>query len=338
MLLFFVRFLEDIPFLTPFDSVNSIIPLLHLLHPKDYKRRYLNSMSPFEKEDARNQEVIDDDPASPDPSDGCENNNDNQIVVRSSPSTTTTHGLYCNCRHGKCCCGKALKDRNETKAMVQALLMEHRPLLANVYGNGPLLVSNIPQSCFRSQDDDKDRPSTMKKTDIVLGIDEAGRGSVLGPMVYGAAYWSTSVEGTIPRGFRDSKTMKEEDRSRLFDELLHHENIGFAVRSLLPSEISRNMLRTDVYNLNEMSHDAAITLIRTILEGGVHIKTAYIDTVGNPTHYTRTLEREFPGIRFVVESKADAKYAPCSAASVGKIPRLLLYVCGRPVMMNFLFY
>jgi ribonuclease HII len=239
-------------------------------------------------------------------------------VVLSSPSTPTqSHHLYSSCRHAKC--GWALQDRNETKAALTALLVEGRPPVSNVYGNGPLLISDIPASCRHSEDGNINiNGGSVKKSDIVLGIDEAGRGSVLGPMVYGAAYWSMAVEDKIPRGFRDSKSLKEEDRFRLFDELLDHEDIGFAVRSLLPSEISRNMLRTDVYNLNEMSHDAAITLIRKILDGGVDVRTAYIDTVGSPSHYARKLEREFPGINFVVESKADAKYAPCSAASVGE--------------------
>jgi len=112
------------------------------------------------------------------------------------------------------------------------------------------------------------------------------------------------------------------ERERLFEELSEHPDIGFGFRSILPSEISRSMLRksTDVYNLNQMSHDATITLIRKIIDNGkVKVKTAYIDTVGNPQSYQRKLEREFPDIQFVVESKADANYAPCSAASVGKI-------------------
>jgi hypothetical protein len=60
------------------------------------------------------------------------------------------------------------------------------------------------------------------------------------------------------------------------------------------------------------------------LETGVSVRTAYIDTVGNPDYYRRKLEHEFSGIDFVVESKADAKYAPCSAASVGKCMTLYL--------------
>jgi len=84
------------------------------------------------------------------------------------------------------------------------------------------------------------------------------------------------------------------------------------------TEISRNMLRSDPYNLNTMSHDAAMQMIQTVLDAGVEIDTCFIDTVGSPDSYRLKLEREFEGqdIKFVVEKKADAKYAPCSAASV----------------------
>lgn len=86
------------------------------------------------------------------------------------------------------------------------------------------------------------------------------------------------------------------------------------------TEISRNMLRSDPYNLNSMSHDAAMQMIQSVLDAGVLIDTCFIDTVGTPESYRLKLEREFEGrdITFVVEKKADAKYAPCSAASVGE--------------------
>ena len=78
------------------------------------------------------------------------------------------------------------------------------------------------------------------------------------------------------------------------------------------------MLRANPYNLNAMSHDSAMEMIQAVLDAGVKIDTAYIDTVGIPESYQRKLEREFRGheITFVVEKKADANYAPCSAASV----------------------
>lgn len=234
--------------------------------------------------------------------------------------------LYCSCRHSILCtkCGQPHSNRTETKQSVDALVTgQNRPPLANVFGHGPLLVSDVPPSSLKSSSPSKSTTKTSGGGDsggVVLGIDEAGRGSVLGPMVYGCAYWSADkdIQETIPKGFHDSKQLKEEQRNKLWDDILEHPHIGFCVRSLLPSEISRNMLRSshEVYNLNDQSHDAAMTMIRKILLAGVNVTTAYIDTVGNPLHYKRKLEREFPTIEFVVESKADAKYPPCSAASV----------------------
>ena len=237
--------------------------------------------------------------------------------------------------------GRPCPSKAATQRILAALLSvtHHRPDRANVYGYGPLLLSNIPSSATPppatpSKEEEEEKEAGM----VVLGIDEAGRGSVLGPMVYGCAYWSVQLNrddddaeatGThphpIPPGFRDSKQLNETERERLFDELIQHPDIGYAFRSLLPSEISRNMLRgqaSAVYNLNQMSHDATITLIRKLTTstnaggGGLRVQTAFIDTVGNPQTYRRKLETEFPNIQFVVESKADANYPPCSAASV----------------------
>jgi len=138
-------------------------------------------------------------------------------------------------------------------------------------------------------------------------------------MTYAAAFWNPDCSaGSIPTGFNDSKQLSAEKRASLFKKMRSSEFIGFVLRVLHASEISRNMLRRAPYNLNAMSHDAAIEMIRAVLDAGVKIDTAYIDTVGNPDSYRRRLEGLFEGrgITFIVETKADAKYAPCSAASV----------------------
>lgn len=225
--------------------------------------------------------------------------------------------------------GKSCKNREEAVHAINALTGNHhdadpadtsgvssdppRPPLSNVYGqDAPLLLSDIPESCRST--------STNCGGGIVLGIDEAGRGSVVGPMVYGMCFWHSSLQNKIPRDFNDSKQLSEIQRERLYGTILETPAMGFAARVLHASEISRNMLRSpESYNLNAMSHDAAIRLIRSLVESPeiTNIATAYIDTVGNPESYRRRLEREFPGIDFVVESKADDKYAPCSAASIG---------------------
>lgn len=207
--------------------------------------------------------------------------------------------------------GKPLSTREETVAAVEALIgtkdraPDDRPPFSNVHGQGPFLLSDIPESA--------------RKQGVVVGIDEAGRGSVVGPMIYGAAYWHVNVADQVPKDFNDSKQLTEEKRSNLFSRILETPVMGFCARVLHASEISRSMLRPEPYNLNQMSHDAAMDMLRHLLAAGVAIDTAYIDTVGNAGSYQRRLEQEFPNITFVVESKADAKYAPCSAGSVGKL-------------------
>jgi ribonuclease H2 subunit A len=191
---------------------------------------------------------------------------------------------------------------------------------SSVFGEGPLILSDIPTSSCGCP--------------IVLGIDEAGRGSVVGPMIYGMCYWNANAnlddhESTrqfdIPKDFNDSKQLNEAQRNVLFDKILASNDIGFGIRILPASEISRNMLRQLPYNLNQMSHNAAISMIRALQQTDqVQIQTCYIDTVGNASSYQRRLEQEFPDIEFVVESKADDTYPPCSAASIGTFVHVFL--------------
>jgi ribonuclease H2 subunit A len=194
--------------------------------------------------------------------------------------------------------GKPCTSREETISALKSLCTGSR---------APLLVSDVPLG--------------IKKTSkVVMGIDEAGRGPLLGPMVYAAAYWDKNDSELIPKGLADSKVLSSATRTALLEDIQSTDKIGFVVRVLHAYEISSNMLRKEPYNLNAMSHDAAMQMIRSVLEAGVNINTCYIDTVGPPESYKAKLEREFEGhnISFIVEKKADAKYTCCSAASVGK--------------------
>lgn len=70
------------------------------------------------------------------------------------------------------------------------------------------------------------------------------------------------------------------------------------------------------YNLNALSHDTAIDLIRSVEESGIEISQVYIDTVGNAITYREKLLKFFPKYSFTVCEKADSKYPIVSAASV----------------------
>lgn len=157
----------------------------------------------------------------------------------------------------------------------------------------------------------------------IMGIDEAGRGPVLGPMVYGCLYCARSYEKTLSTlNFADSKTLKEEKREELFEKLKSNELIGWAVDVIDPRELSAKMLKKIKINLNEISHDSASGLVTRVLNMGVLLTDVYVDTVGDPEKYRIKLSERFPSIKFVVAKKADSLYPVVSGASiVAKVTR-----------------
>ena len=73
----------------------------------------------------------------------------------------------------------------------------------------------------------------------MVGIDEAGRGPVLGSLVYAAAFWPASMNDEISRlGFDDSKALSEADRENLFRKIRDHGSIGWVIEELTAEKLS----------------------------------------------------------------------------------------------------
>lgn len=161
-------------------------------------------------------------------------------------------------------------------------------------------------------------PAVCKHEPCVLGIDEAGRGPVLGPMVYGIAYCPvTKSQDLKDLGVDDSKKLTDQQREGLLQKVLDNDSyLGWAVHLLSPTFISRSMLRRAKYNLNTMSHDTAIGLVRGAIAAGVNVSEVYVDTVGPPEKYQAMLQGIFPNLKIVVAKKADSLYPCVSAASI----------------------
>ncbi|KAF2003025.1 ribonuclease HI large subunit [Amniculicola lignicola CBS 123094] len=179
-----------------------------------------------------------------------------------------------------------------------------------------------------------------KGMEVVLGVDEAGRGPVLGPMVYALFYLPIEMHRTLladTHHFDDSKVLTAEFRSELMRKLCTpssdlHSSCGWATRLLSARDISAHMLQPAVYNLNAQAMDATIDLIKEVLARGVNVKEIYIDTIGKPEIYQKKLERIWPTINITVAKKADSLYPVVSAASVcAKVTRdAALDVCYEP--------
>eukprot|EP00758_Cryptobia_borreli_P006043 Tbor_TRINITY_DN5064_c0_g1::TRINITY_DN5064_c0_g1_i2::g.14177::m.14177/K10743/RNASEH2A; ribonuclease H2 subunit A len=149
----------------------------------------------------------------------------------------------------------------------------------------------------------------------MLGIDEAGRGSIVGSMIYcGAvvtlrdhdALANTGAAALTGRG--NNKHTSEKRRVPSFQPFIR--------------EISATTISTAIHgrlgkNLNTLSHDAAVSIIQeavTFCKGSLF--AVYVDTVGPPVPYERMLKGRFPHLKITVACKADAKFPIVSAASI----------------------
>ncbi|EGD96242.1 ribonuclease H2 subunit A [Trichophyton tonsurans CBS 112818] len=202
--------------------------------------------------------------------------------------------------------------------------VDHSRLLAGEsYSHYSTCPANIIPSVKFSTEEKKAEP-----TPCVLGIDEAGRGPVLGPMVYSAFYLPIHLHKSLladEHHFDDSKVLTPEVRSNLMRSLCTkghplHDSCGWAVKVMSARDISSGMLRPSmaaVYNLNSQALDATIEIIRGVVETQrIDVKEVYVDTIGKPETHQARLLRVFPGLKITVAKKADSLYPCVSAASV----------------------
>ncbi|CAK7209514.1 hypothetical protein SCUCBS95973_000466 [Sporothrix curviconia] len=206
-----------------------------------------------------------------------------------------------------------------------------------------LLASTSAAAGAASSQDDADGDANAKPlaeaVPCVLGVDEAGRGPVLGPMVYGVFYAPVSLADALLRGeapdadrdavtgaphrFDDSKVLSATVRSTLMETVCRpgsalHSNCGWAVELLSARDIGADMMSPTAAagNLNAQAAESTVSLIRGVLARGVRVTDVFVDTVGPPATYQKKLERYFPGLRITVSKKADSIYPCVSAASV----------------------
>lgn len=140
--------------------------------------------------------------------------------------------------------------------------------------------SAIPDQCVGG--------TGSKRVPCVLGVDEAGRGPVLGPLVYGIAYCPEDQQemlrdvgfaGTPPCSHRlqnahsraPRRAARGAARAPRVDGYAASSHAGWAVRVMSPQDISAGMLKRRAHNLNAQSSDATVLLIQGILDSGVDI-------------------------------------------------------------------
>ncbi len=143
---------------------------------------------------------------------------------------------------------------------------------------------------------------------LILGIDEAGRGPVIGPLVLaGVLIDEARLDRLVQLGVKDSKQLRRSRRDALFPEVM-----TIARKSRLLTIPARKLDG----NLTQIELKGMAQLIRRLRPAAV-----YLDAPVPPrgiAHYVRAL-RSLVGdnaLEIIAENKADEKYAVVSAASI----------------------
>ncbi len=144
------------------------------------------------------------------------------------------------------------------------------------------------------------------------GVDEAGRGSVMGPLVVGAV----AVESDEPlkaMGVRDSKKLTPKARERIYEQITGSYTWTTVIASA--SEIDR---RRKEMSLNDVELHMFAEAVNGLPAGQVYADCPDV----NEEAFTRRLDALAPGKAIIAKHKADDTYPVVSAASiVAKVTR-----------------
>jgi len=142
---------------------------------------------------------------------------------------------------------------------------------------------------------------------MICGIDEAGRGPVLGPLVV-AAVMVEDDAALREIGVRDSKKLSPAKRERLAVKILEMSAVQFEIAEAekidsMRSEMSLNVLEAEMF----------ASLIERMRPETAYVDSCESDEIGFSRQVSSRLSYR-PNI--ICENKADVKYPVVSAASI----------------------
>jgi ribonuclease HII len=151
----------------------------------------------------------------------------------------------------------------------------------------------------------------MLRGRVIVGVDEAGRGPIIGPMVIAAlAFRVENLKALENLGVKDSKELTRFQRLKLAPLILQLAEASIVI--IVPPKL------LDYYNINRLEENEVVYAIKRFQAIGLTIDKIYIDTIGPPSRLRNIIVREtgIPASSVIVEAKADKRYLPVSAASI----------------------
>jgi len=149
---------------------------------------------------------------------------------------------------------------------------------------------------------------------LIAGVDEAGRGPVVGPLVIaGVMIEETDLHKLVDLGVKDSKLLTPKKREILAQQIKEHALISHTVW-LSPAEIDRVVeSRRKLHKLNRLEAKTMAKVINILKPDTVYVDAADRLTDRFAEHIQENLTFS---PKIVSEHKADLRYPIVSAASI----------------------
>lgn len=151
----------------------------------------------------------------------------------------------------------------------------------------------------------------------VAGVDDAGRGPIIGPLVIaGVLMDEEKVPELAPMGVKDSKLLRPESRSNLAGKI-RDIALKISYDELSPSQIDEVVLKARKFQkLNFLEAKSMAKVIADLKPEAVWVDASDV----KPERYARQILDELPASMkrtvLVSEHKADRRYPIVSAASI----------------------
>jgi ribonuclease HII len=158
--------------------------------------------------------------------------------------------------------------------------------------------------------------STVESLDgmpTICGIDEAGRGPVIGPMVMAGVLIDEEQSAQLKKlGVKDSKLLSPELRNQLFEKIIAIVR-DYEVRIVSAEEID-SALNSPSLNLNWLEATKSAEIINRLMPDKAIVDCPSTNTEAYKAYLKNKLIKK--ETKLIAEHKADVKYPVVSAASI----------------------
>jgi len=144
---------------------------------------------------------------------------------------------------------------------------------------------------------------------IVCGVDDAGRGSVLGPLVIaGISIERSKIKHLSKIGVRDSKQLSPARRENLYKKIIDIVD-DYYVAKISPRLIDQSVRKNQLNNLEAQYMAKVISKLKP--------DSSYVDSCDvNPIRFGKKISKLAQSGRIYSRHHADSKFAVVSAASI----------------------